>query len=248
MKLKEIFDQLTQGELSQISFAGGEAGSMTEAGWGKVLPHINLGLMALFKRFRLKEGKLRITLIDSKTDYKLHSSYSVNSLLLPLETKYIQDTVGDPFLDDILKVEQVITEDSYELDLNNRDELYSIMTPNPTLLRVPAEMVPPTIDIPDEFKTSTLDVVYRASHPIINLPLLGDNPGAYEVNLPYTHLEALLLFVASRVNNPIGMTNEFHAGNNYAAKYEKACLDLELQNYQVDQGSQGTRFQRNGWV
>jgi len=68
------------------------------------------------------------------------------------------------------------------------------------------------------------------------------------VQLPDSHLEALLFFVASRVNNPIGMTNEFNAGNSYAAKFEAACQALEEQGLQVDQDSQNTRLHRGGWV
>jgi hypothetical protein len=74
------------------------------------------------------------------------------------------------------------------------------------------------------------------------------NPDNVEVELPDSHLEPLLLFVASRVHNPIGMSNEFHAGNSYYAKYEASCQQIELLNLLVDQGSQNTRHAANGWV
>jgi hypothetical protein len=57
-----------------------------------------------------------------------------------------------------------------------------------------------------------------------------------------------LYFVASRVHNPIGMTNEFHAGNSYAAKYEQACMLLDMKNLQVDQGSENTKLRDRGFV
>jgi hypothetical protein len=44
------------------------------------------------------------------------------------------------------------------------------------------------------------------------------------------------------------MVNEFNAGNNFYAKYEKACMDLEIQNIRVDQGKQSNRLVSNGWV
>ena len=68
------------------------------------------------------------------------------------------------------------------------------------------------------------------------------------MELPDAYLEALLYFVASRINNPIGMTNEFHAGNSYAAKYEQECARLEMLNLEVDQGYQNTRLRAGGWV
>ena len=69
-----------------------------------------------------------------------------------------------------------------------------------------------------------------------------------EIELPYSHLEALLYFIASRVHNPIGMANEFHAGNSWAAKYEHECVRLEQLNLRVDQGEDNTNFCRNGWI
>jgi len=50
------------------------------------------------------------------------------------------------------------------------------------------------------------------------------------------------------VHNPIGMTNEFHAGNTYYSKYLAACQELENQNLQTDRTGGNTRAQRNGWV
>ena len=67
--------------------------------------------------------------------------------------------------------------------------------------------------------------------------------------VPDSHLEPLLLFVASRATTPMGVGQfEGLAGNNYYAKYEKACHDIETMNLQVDQGSQNTRLESKGWV
>lgn len=58
----------------------------------------------------------------------------------------------------------------------------------------------------------------------------------------------LLYYVASRVHNSIGMTGEFNAGNNYSAKYEMSCQQLEQMNLRVDQDSQNSKLQRGSWV
>ena len=62
MTLQDIFDALSAGELSQISIGGQAAGVINKENRAKLLPHINMGLTALFKRFRLKEGELTIQL------------------------------------------------------------------------------------------------------------------------------------------------------------------------------------------
>lgn len=142
----------------------------------------------------------------------------------------------------------MFTEGGWELGLNDGGDRFSVTTPVASTLRVPAEIVANSVDLPDYLRTTRLSVVFRANHPIISQNVRGFNPDNYEVELPYSHLEPLLLFIASRVNNPMGMTNEFNAGNNYAAKYEAACQQLEQQNLRVDQGAQYDRIRRGGWV
>jgi hypothetical protein len=90
--------------------------------------------------------------------------------------------------------------------------------------------------------------VYRANHPIIVQGIGLFEPDRIDVELPYSHLEALLFYVASRVHTPTGMTNETNMGNTYYQKYEASCQQLEVSNLRVDQGSQNSRLYRNGWV
>lgn len=238
MKLSEVFSQLTYGELSQLNLGGSEAGAIEASNYPQVVAHVNMGLLALYKRFNLKEGRLQFTLTSGVTYYPLNTSDDVNFVVVPGE---------EEFADDILKVERVYTSRGFELSLNDQEDPYACMTPSNTVLRVPAAIAGQGMDLPDHLKTDTLTVVYRAKHPMI-LATSSFNPSRITLELPYTHLEPLLLYVASRVHNPIGMSNEFHAGNSYAAKYEQACQQLEVQNLRVDQGSQSNRLQRNGWV
>lgn len=248
MKLSEIFSQLTYGELSQLNLGGAEAGQIDEANYPMILAHVNLGLTALHKRFPLKENRLTLELQAGRITYPLTSAYAVSDETVNTLPRYILDSASEPFQNDILKVENVYTDLDVELALNDSSNIYSVSTPTAHTLRVPLAFVDATLDLPDELMTDTLELVYRANHPMIVHTLGTFNPAEVEVELPYSHLEPLLLFVASRINNPIGMTNEFHAGNSYAAKYEQACQMLEINNLRVDQGSQNTRISRNGWV
>lgn len=222
MKLSEIFEQLTYGELSQISLGGGEVGELSENNYARLIPHINLGLLALYKRFPIKEARVNIPLQPGISSY----------LVTP---------------PDLLKIERVYTDAEYELPLNDEGSSWSCFTPSATVLRIPSLITAQGADLPDAYRTSSFTVVYRANHGLLTVDTVVD-PTTTEIELPYSHLEPLLYFVASRINNPIGMTNEFHAGNSYAAKYEQACQQLEQFNLRVDQGSQNSRLQRNGWV
>jgi hypothetical protein len=237
MKLQEIFDQLGSGEFSQMSIGAQPAGVINEGNHGKIVNHVNLALTALFTRFNLKEGRLELALQDGQSLYKLHSSFAVNGRRTQEPVRYIIDTADERFEDDIIKVEKVLDDDEAEIPLNDASNKYSVTTPSTLTLRVPSIL-----------ETQGLTVVYRAAHPKIVMGLGYFDPTRVDVELPDTHLTALLFFVASRVNNPIGMTNEFHAGNSYYAKYEAACQDLEGKGLQVDLGQTNTRAQRNGWV
>ena len=222
MKLSEIFEQLTYGELSQLDIGGADQGEIAEENYKSVVAHINLGLTSLFKRFSLKQVTLPIALVQAQYSYPITAT-------------------------NLFKIESVTTDAGFELSLNNADDKYSVFTPMTTVLNVHPDIVDGSLELPDDLKTAGLSVMYRANHDQIVVNSTFD-PYTQEIALPYSHLEALLYYVASRVNNPIGMVNEFHAGSSYAAKYEQACQQLEQQNIQVDQFSQPDRISRGGWV
>jgi hypothetical protein len=248
MKLSEIFTQLSVGELSQMSIGDGPQGTIQPENYGKIIPHVNLGLSALYSRFNLKIGQLVLALQPGVTDYRLTGQFAVAARTSREPVRYIQDSLLSPFEDDVLKVERVLTTSGTELSLNDWTSVYGCNTPSSKLLQVPLDIVDQAVDLPDELKTDRLKVTYRAGHPQIVMGLGNFDPARVEVQLPGTHLEPLLFFIASRLNNPIGMTNEFHAGNSYAAKYEAACQRLENRGLEVSTNSPSDRLRRNGWV
>lgn len=223
MKLSEVFNQLAYGELAQLKITELVNGVVGAERYPALIAHVNMGLNALFKRFNLKEGRVNIPLVPGTL------TYSVNT-------------------PDVFKIERVYTKEGWELGLNDEADYYSCFTPSTNMLRVSADVVAQSKDIPLELKTTELEVVYRANHPLIVLQNGTLNPDLVEVELPYGHLEALLYFIASRVNNPIGMGVEFNAGNNWAAKYEQECQKLEVFNLRIDKVSTNTRLIQNGWV
>lgn len=229
MTLQEIFDQLMVGELSQISIGGSEAGEISRANYPRLVPHITLGLTALYKRFTLKEGEVTIRLLPGISKYSIDSNG---------DTVFVPDPTEEDFADDLLKIERVTDAMGTDIPLNERDNPYSAITPSRTMLVLPKMWK-------DGLVPETLTVNYRANHPAIRNVT---RPASVNIELPDSYLEALLYFVASRINNPIGMTNEFHAGNSYMMKYEQECQRLEMENLQIDYTPTNSRLVRNGWV
>lgn len=237
MKLSEVFDQLAYGELSQVSLVDSGTGLIKTTKYPALVGHANLGLTALYTRFNLKENRMLLPLRAGQISYPLRSDEDIRV-----------EYGAEDFDNDILKVEKVMTDAGIELGLNDGSDPYGCMTPSALVLRVPLVVVNKGPDLPEDLMTDSLEVVYRANHPKLVYSATGFNPANIELELPPSHLDPLLLYIASRVHNPIGMSNEFHAGNSYYAKYEAACARLENSGLEVDQGSQNTRAGRNGWV
>lgn len=256
MKLQEIFNQLRTAEFSQLNFGAGQGVLDTDDVQDKLVDHVNLGLTDLYGRFELKVGRLDLALLPGQTSYLLTSVRAVSKYKPtvppadPAPEPYILDSVENPFRDDILTIERVYTENGYdfELALNRLDRSYSLMTTEHNRLEVPNSIVDQSLALPPQLLTSQLRVLYRANHPIIDTSKGGFDPERLEISLPRTHLTALLWFVASRANNPVGLGQEFNAGNTYAAKYEAECARLKNDGHEVQQRGNDSKFTERGFV
>lgn len=234
MTLQDIYDQLSYGEL-RLLFLGQDPDNpdagMPESQFMQMLPTVQLGLTALHKRFALREGRVVLPLVADQASYVLKSKGD------------LANTFGDDILD-VDRVYGVYQEEKYEIPLNEINNTASIRTATATTLLVPTG----DKEAPWLKETSELEVVYRQDHPTIRKYLANVSPLTVKVDLPITHLEPLLLFIASRIYNPVGMMNDFHEGNNYAQKYELACVQLEQWGYQNDMAVDIDPISRGGWA
>lgn len=249
MKLIEIFNQLTYGELSQMSIGGASVGEISEVNQAKVVAHINLALSALYTRFPLKFRTLTLDIQPGIQTYLLDSAFAVSNGDSTEPIKYILDTEAHPFTDDILKVERVTTDTFQDLFLNNEYNMYSLHTPSTTTLIVPEVLTNPSTTSPDWAWTDTLEVYYRASHALIDVNADMYDPETYEVELPHHYLQALLYNVASRVHMPLGASaTGFVSGDSYLVRYENECLRLETMLKPIEHQYSYSRLRSNGWV
>lgn len=245
MKLGSIFQQLTHGEFFELSLGAGQ-GVIGPDQYDRMTNMVNLGLATLYKRFKIKEGRVWLQLEEGKYEYLIHSDFAMSTKVnMP---KYIIDSKGNPFTNDINKIEAVENQEGFELPLNNPNEPHTIQSLKQNLLEFPVMFVDKQKELPEKMRGTLLKVVYRAGHgAAICCPSYYD-PDMVEVPLPDMYLEALLYFVASRVYNPIGFNQDFHNGNNYAAKFEAECQRLELLGLQLTSTIENGRFVKNGWV
>lgn len=235
MKLQDIYDQLAFGELRLLNLGSGNIDSDTsnlpEESFERMFPTIQLGLTELHKKFTLREDRIIVPLVDGKVSYVLK--------------KRVDAPAG--FQENLLKIERIYgtwRERRYEIPLNRLDNRSAIRTTSVDTLLVPDD---------DELapwlkETAELDIVYRADHPKIRKERANSSPLATEIDLPTSHLQALLYFIASRMYNPVGMSNEMHEGNNFAMKYEAEIAKLVEMNYEIDDDANNNRIIDNGWV
>ena len=235
MTLQDIYDQLSFGELRHLSLGSGSLDSdcgMPEESFLKLLPTVKLGLTELHKRFWLRESRMVVPLVPDQVTYVL--------------TKKKDAPVS--FENDLLKVERIMgkwrDDEPFEIPLNKVGNRSAIRTTSYNTLLVPTDKeLAPWLEW-----TTELEIVYRADHPEIKAPVANAAPLATEIHLPTTHLEALLLYIASRIHTPQGLNAEFHDGNNYAATFEASVALLQQQNFELDDDADNERLFENGWV
>jgi hypothetical protein len=240
MYLSDIFDQLAYGELRQVfidtsSLEGSEG--IPKEKKRNLFHSIKLGLTELHKRFLLLEKELVVSVIPGKQTYVMDMRYADSNQKSNDAIRYINDQT-EPFKNDLMKIERVLDSSGYEFAINQIN--------NPKAVRVTSYNC---LTIPDDYTESTFKVVYRADHPDIPWFMAENAAGTVTVNLPSTHLEALLLYVASRVTNPTGMiADTVHEGNNYYSKFLASCDQLKQGGYELDRMEDNTRLRSNGWV
>ena len=238
MVLNDIYDALAYGELAHLFIAAGAvpAEGIPQEKRKQLLSSVQLGLTELHKRFVLRESELTINLVTDKQYYLLAARYAQSNTASVEAVKYIDDSVTQ-FQDDLLKVERVYAADGTELPLNMLDDPDSVKTPAYN-----------SILIPSDLEGDTIKVVYRANHPLINVHVAYAAPSVVQIDLPHTHLEALLNFIASRVHRKPGSVTEYNEGNIYLNMFNASCALLETHGFSVENRGMNDRLERNGWV
>lgn len=247
MKLKYILQQLTVGEFSQISFGSGP-GVIDERSYEAIMAHLNLGMSALYKRFKIKEGFVNVKLDKDIEVYTLHSKHSFLTPVLPNVPKYLLDVPSSPFTNNANKIERIVSSRGADFPFNVPGNKFSFELVSLNSFKVPKAVFEEQTSLTEQYKGDVVTVYYRVGHtPLMDRTIFVE-PEITEIDIPDIYVEALLYFIASRIHNPIGLTKEFHEGNNYAAKYEAECQRLENRGLQMNESLDLSRFTRNGWV
>lgn len=235
MFLSEVLEHLEHGELSQLAMGGNECESIDCCNLANILPHINMGLAELYKRFPLKMGDVIVQQYDHIQTYFLKRKYAQSNTESKEPVKYIVDSKYQPFIDNVNKIERIIDELGRELFVNNSTEYWSVYTPSYDSIQVP---------LPE--KENQMIVHYRAGHQVIKLDCL--DPAKTEIEIPPGYLEALLYYIGSRILTGLNTDGQISEGNNYMQKFEQSCAKITELNLMNNDNTSNLKLDNAGWV
>lgn len=206
MKVSDALQELCYGELNTHRLA--DSGAISPENYSRMIHHLNMGLLALYTRFPLLVKELTLQQKSWITMYELKKEHAVTDP--SNEVKYIIDSRFDPFIGDLIRVEEVSDEVGDVVELNSTDHAKVALTPSMD-----------TLEIPNPTDTNVLFVTYRAKHP----PLVNVDS---DILLPQHLLGALYAYTGMRVYAGGTSQEQLTKGAELESKYERICQKMEL--------------------
>ncbi|RLB94163.1 MAG: hypothetical protein DRH26_02010 [Deltaproteobacteria bacterium] len=236
--LKDLFNLLATGEFSGIALSHASTGGLNEKEYEKVINHINLGILEIYKRFKLLENAVTIHTDPSVTRYYLRPDRL--AILEDIDTTtYIvqpEDTEG---VLNIIEVNAVCDSTGEELILNNR-----FLTPSIS------QIASDTLEIIG-LEAAEIFTVFYQSFPTKIVIASDFDPAEYILYIPETIVEPLMYYVAARVYKPIGKndsTANADKSAGYQQDYELACTKLSMYGLEIQDDNKDNTFEDKGWA
>lgn len=239
MTLADIFEELAYGELSQLAIgnliADDAESTIAPKDYAKVMSHINMGLKKLYGIFFLATKEVIIQQYDHIQTYTLDARYAVTNTDSDEPIKYIMDSIFEPFVDEVFKIESVYNEGGELMFMNDSTEPWSIFTPAYNAIQVPFPIW-----------CNTLGVHYRAEHPKV-IYTAGMDPKDITVDIPNGLLQALLYYVAHRAHAGTNV-DQGQQGLSYYQKFQASVKDAKMSGLEITPNLTNTKLDRTGWV
>ena len=222
MKLGELYEALSYGELNNLSIGLEGTGDIAENDRPRIIAYTNRALTRMYGRFSHKIDYVNITTQEDVQRYWLSPLHAVSDTDTVGNTaiRYITDTVADPFTGGVLKVRGVRSEtEEYErfrdININDLSCPSGVMMLNYDLLFIKA----PVADL-------VLTVEYTKKHDTI----ASDADEDTEISIHPFLEEALVFHVAARVISSIGGEENTMQGQRLFAEYERVCQLAEAED------------------
>ncbi len=235
MRVSDLIRKLSYGELSNLAMSSEGSGTIKEASIPKIIQYLNDGMLKLHSRFNLSEKNLLILQLAHVTNYHLKKRFAEASESNE-ENHYIKDLIGDPFEEDVIKVLEVYDGNGFVRPLNDKEDPYSVFTPQPD-----------TIQVPNPVANIALAVTYQARHrPIIDH---GNEVLLQEFQIPFFLEPAIQSYIAYKVYSHMNGQENKLISQEHLQTYEMVCIDVESKDLVNNTFStQDTKLEMRGFV
>jgi hypothetical protein len=236
--LKKLFNLLATGEFSNIALSREDSGAISEEDYDKVVGHLNLGIVEIYKRFEFLHNELKLHVDPSVETYYLRPERVADLHNITLKAYIERPEDGEGCLN-IVKVTNVYDVDGNEYTINNRFKSPAIIQPAHDVLK-----------ITNLETAAVLSIVYQAYPDLINLSSDFDLDD-HVLYIPEIIVEPLLYYIASRVYKPTGSndsTANADKSAGYQQQYELACQKIGLFGLDPQHDNKPNDFEEDGWV
>lgn len=233
MLFSEVLDHLHFGELSQLFMGNNKSSSIAVEDYPRIISFINLALVELYKRFSLSQKNVIIKTDTTINDYFLKTDFALSNTGSPEPIKYIQDSVSNPFLGDILIIDRVVDSDLVDIPLRVIGDNTSLYTPSYDSLHVPTPV-----------QDAELKVWYRAKPQKLSLDI--SDPIGVEIPIPELLLEPLLNYIAHRAYLSKDTPQVSKSSKSYS-NYLAACLHVDYLGLLPRESTLNTKLDASGF-
>jgi hypothetical protein len=234
MRLRDLFENLVNGELSNLAMATTLVSDTITPDHKKVVIYANDALIRLYSKFVLKENDIIIITQSGITNYHLDSRFSIQGHDGKLiRVPYIQDLPQEPFTNDVVKILAVYDNSGCELALNDAECYNSVYTPQANVLQVPRP-----------YDGMVLSVLYQAKHETLSIENIEQI-----IELPDVLISAFTAYIAYKVHSHINTQESSAKAQEHLTLYTSLTDDV-LRDDTVGVSISGTnvRFQKRGWI
>lgn len=238
--LKQIYDDLSYGELSQVNLAHTNSecacGEWDNHAKKVIVSHLTMALTDLHTRFPLREKEVTVQLYPHITQYQLSSKYARSNIESTEPYKYIIDSIYYPFEDDVLRIERCSDEAGIDMRINDANDGYSIFTPDYRSIQVP---------FPED--GYALFLGYRANHKAIVTDYTDE--ATVDIEIPPYLYEAVLYYIAYRVHKSRSNQEAQAESLRLFQLYNQACDKVDRMNITHNSSADSNLLlDDNGWI
>lgn len=211
MNLRQLIDHLVQNNLYQFNMAKNEQ-------FPAIINALNLELTQLYSRFPVLEKDVAFRRFPEISIYHLTRRYCRSNDESKELYKYILDTKDNPFLGDVLKIENAYTESGQHIVLNDNNNPRAWFTPSFDTIQIPN-----TTDI----DTRIAIIGYKAKPEYIDPNTTDFEKDIY---IPSYLEEPMIYGITMRVAERLPTQTGMQVVQMAQAKYKELCDNVDTLN------------------